>query len=142
MRGERYELMRLIIQGKVQGKRSIGRRQNSWLKDIGRWFGCTSVDIFRMAVSKTMLAIWIANLRKETAPRRHKNKNANNRLRICQKAMKRAMLKISLRDKIRNELIRKRTGVADVVERASRQKWQWAGHVARSNTKWTKVLMQ
>ncbi|XP_071577336.1 uncharacterized protein [Temnothorax nylanderi] len=67
MRGERYELLRLIIQGKIQGKRSIGRRQNSWLKDMGRWFGCTSVDIFRMAVSKTMLAIWIVNLRKEMA---------------------------------------------------------------------------
>ncbi|XP_024875701.1 uncharacterized protein LOC112457062 [Temnothorax curvispinosus] len=56
--------------------------------------------------------------------------------------MERVMLKISLRDKIQNEEIRKRTGVADVVERASRQKWQWAGHVARSNTKWTKILMQ
>ena len=67
MRGEKYELLRLIIEGKVQGKRSIGRRQNSWLKDIQRWFGCSSLDIFRMAVSRTTLAIWIANLRRETA---------------------------------------------------------------------------
>lgn len=67
MRGEKYELLRLIIEGKIQGKRSIGRRQNSWLKDIRRWFDCSSIDIFRMAVSRTTLAIWIANLRKETA---------------------------------------------------------------------------
>lgn len=67
MRGKKYELLRLIIEGKVQGKRSIGRRQNSWLKDIRRWFGCSSIDIFRMAVSRMTLAIWIANLRKETA---------------------------------------------------------------------------
>lgn len=68
--------------------------------------------------------------------------NSGNRLRICQRAMERAMLKISLRDKIRNEEIRRRTGVADVIERVARQKWQWAGHVARNNVKWTKVLMQ
>ncbi|VEN45339.1 unnamed protein product [Callosobruchus maculatus] len=67
MRGQKYELLRVIIEGKIQGKRSIGRRQNSWLKDIRRWFGCSSLDIFRMAVSRTTLAIWIANLRKETA---------------------------------------------------------------------------
>lgn len=68
MRGEKYELLRMIIEGKIQGKRSVGRRQNSWLKDIRRWFGCSSLDIFRMAVSRTTLAIWIANLREETAP--------------------------------------------------------------------------
>lgn len=67
MRGDRYEFLRLIIEGKIQGKRSIGRRQNSWLKDLRRWFGCSSIDIFRAAVSRTVLAIWIANLREETA---------------------------------------------------------------------------
>lgn len=67
MRGDKYEFLRLIIEGKIQGKRSIGRRQNSWLKDLRRWFGCSSIDIFRAAVSRTMLAIWIANLCAETA---------------------------------------------------------------------------
>lgn len=67
MRGNKYEILRLIIEGKIQGKRSVGRRKNSWLKDIRRWLGCKSIDIFRAAVSKTRLAIWIANLRKETA---------------------------------------------------------------------------
>lgn len=65
MRGSRYELLQLIIEGKIQGKRSVGRRQNSWLKDLRRWFGCTSIEIFRAAVSKTMMAIWITNLRRE-----------------------------------------------------------------------------
>lgn len=59
---------RLIIEGKIEGKRSVGRRQNSWLKDIRRWFKRSSIEIFRAAVSKTTLAIWIANLRQETAP--------------------------------------------------------------------------
>lgn len=66
MRGERYEILRLIIEGKVEGKRSVGRRQNSWLKDLRRWLGRTSTEIFRAAVSRTMIANWIANLRKET----------------------------------------------------------------------------
>ena len=35
MRGERYE----IIEGKIQGKRSVGRHQNSWLKALSRWLG-------------------------------------------------------------------------------------------------------
>jgi len=68
MRGEKYEFLRLIIEGKIQGKSSICRRQNSWLKDLRRWFGCSSIDIFRAAVSRTMLAIGIANFRVETAP--------------------------------------------------------------------------
>lgn len=67
MRGERYEILRLIMEGKIQGKRSVGRRQNSWLRDLRRWFGQTSIEIFRAAVSRTTIAIWIANLRRETA---------------------------------------------------------------------------
>ena len=40
-----------------------------------------------------------------------------NRLRTTQRAMKRAMLGISLRERIRNKNIRIRTGVTDVIER-------------------------
>ena len=46
-----------------------------------------------------------------------------NRLRTTQRAMERAMLGISLRERIRNENIRRRTGVTDVIERIA--KWQW-----------------
>lgn len=41
------------------------------------------------------------------------------------------MLGISLRDRITNEEIRRRTKVEDVVEQFIKAKWQWAGHVAR-----------
>ena len=67
MRGDRYEILRLIIEGKIQGKRSVGRRQNSWLKDLRRWLGKTSAEIFRAAISRVTIANWIANLRRETA---------------------------------------------------------------------------
>ena len=66
MRGEIYEILRLIIEGKIAGKRSIGRRQNSWVKDLRRWFNRISTDIFRAAVSKVTISNWIVNLRKET----------------------------------------------------------------------------
>ena len=50
--------------------------------------------------------------------------------------MERAILGITLRDQIRNKIIRERTGVKDVVEAAA-LKWRWAGHIARSpKDKW------
>lgn len=62
MRGEKYELLRVIIEGRIAGRRSVGRRQNSWLKDLRRWLGCSSLDIFRGAVSRIRTAMWMANL--------------------------------------------------------------------------------
>ena len=53
------------------------------------------------------------------------------RLRITQRAMERAMLGVSLRDRLRNEYIRKRTKVTDIALRICKLKWQWAGHIAR-----------
>ena len=66
MRGKKYQLLQLIIEGKIQGKRSIGRRRNSWLKDIRRWYSCTSEEAFHAALSRPELAMWIVNLRSET----------------------------------------------------------------------------
>jgi len=34
MRGEKYRILQLIMQGKIEGKRSVGRRRNSWLKNL------------------------------------------------------------------------------------------------------------
>ncbi|CAH2245459.1 jg8713 [Pararge aegeria aegeria] len=45
--------------------------------------------------------------------------------------MERAMLGVSLRDKVRNDEIRRRTKVTDIAQRISKLKWQWAGHVCR-----------
>lgn len=68
MRGPKYEILRLIIQGKISGKRSIGRRRISWMKNLRQWFSCTSTDLFRAAISKVRIALMIANLCRETAP--------------------------------------------------------------------------
>ena len=66
-----------------------------------------------------------------------------DRLRKTQRAMERTMLHISLRDRIRNEEVRRRTKVEDVVDRLTRAKWRWAGHVAREDdSRWTTRVMK
>ncbi|CAH2242070.1 jg6602 [Pararge aegeria aegeria] len=45
------------------------------------------------------------------------------RLKVTQREMERAMLRVSLRDKIRN--------VKCEAERVAKLKWQWAGHIVR-----------
>lgn len=54
-----------------------------------------------------------------------------HRFRVMERAMERSMLGISLRDKIPNDEIRRRTKVKDIIEKITELKWQWAGHVAR-----------
>ena len=53
------------------------------------------------------------------------------KLRTAQTAMERRMLGITKRDRIRNEEIRRRTGMKDAVTEAKHLKWKWAGHVIR-----------
>ncbi|CAH2235122.1 jg16115 [Pararge aegeria aegeria] len=45
------------------------------------------------------------------------------RLRVTQRAMERAMLRVSLRDRIRNVEIRRRTRVTDIAQRVAKLKW-------------------
>jgi hypothetical protein len=52
-------------------------------------------------------------------------------LNVTQRAMAKAMLGVSLRDRIRNDEMRKRTKVTDIARRIADLKWQWAGHNAR-----------
>ena len=58
-------------------------------------------------------------------------KREEQRLLTSQRAMERSMLGISLRDHIRNEEIRRRSGVKDVIAEYRQAKLRWAGHVAR-----------
>ena len=60
-------------------------------------------------------------------------KRSAQRLQVTQRAMERSMLGVSLRDKIRNETLRSKTKLTDVMHRVAKLKWQWTGHVARQN---------
>lgn len=51
MRGERYELPRLILEGKIEGKRGIGRKKLSWLRNIRHWTGINDFGSLRDAAN-------------------------------------------------------------------------------------------
>ncbi|CAH2208482.1 jg22865 [Pararge aegeria aegeria] len=53
------------------------------------------------------------------------------RLRVSQRAMERSILGASLRDRISNVEIRRRTRVTDIAQRVAKLKWQRAGHIVR-----------
>ena len=60
-----------------------------------------------------------------------------------QRAMERNMLGITLRDKIRNTEIRRKTNIRDIVEEVAKMKWRWAGHVARyDDNRWTRRILE
>ncbi|CAH2086304.1 unnamed protein product [Euphydryas editha] len=57
--------------------------------------------------------------------------------------MERAMLGISLRDRIINDEIRRRTKVADITQRIYKLTWQWAGHIARrTDGRWNRKVLE
>lgn len=66
-----------------------------------------------------------------------------HKLKVAQRAMERAMLGVSLKDKIRNEIIRERTKTTDIARRVSKLKWQWAGHVCRrTDGRWSRRVLE
>ncbi|EYB83168.1 hypothetical protein Y032_0341g3004 [Ancylostoma ceylanicum] len=63
------------------------------------------------------------------------------KLLTTQRAMERKVLQIRLRDRIRNEEIRKRTLFKDAYDDATERKLRWAGHVARRHdNRWTQKV--
>jgi len=44
VRNEKYEILQLIIQGKIEGRRGIGRKQFSWLRNIRNWTGLRTIE--------------------------------------------------------------------------------------------------
>ena len=62
MRNEKYHLLQLILQGKIEGRRSAGRRRISWLRNLRTWTGLTSTALFRTAVNKVIWTNVIANI--------------------------------------------------------------------------------
>ena len=65
------------------------------------------------------------------------------KLMTTQRAMERKMLHLSLRDKVRHSIIRKKTKVQDIMEKIKAAKWKWAGHLTRvKDNRWTKRLTE
>ncbi|XP_045783253.1 uncharacterized protein LOC123879530 [Maniola jurtina] len=53
LRHDRYRLLQIIMVGKIAGKRVVGRRKKSWLRNIREWTGIKTVgELFRLAMDK------------------------------------------------------------------------------------------
>lgn len=58
LRGDRYSIPKLILQGKIEGKRGQGRKQHSWLRNIRDWCGIPDAgSIFRHAENNTLVIL-------------------------------------------------------------------------------------
>lgn len=76
----------------------------------------------------------------QTWPATTKN---NQKLAVCQRSMERSMLNIRRQDRWRISNIRKRTKVIDVIHNIRKLKWNWVGHIMRTNKgKWTKDVIE
>ena len=53
------------------------------------------------------------------------------KLKHTKRAMERVILRVSLCDRIRNEVTGRGIKVADMGRKIVKLKWQWAGHIAR-----------
>lgn len=60
---EKYKLLKIVLEGKIEGKRGPGRRRISWLKNLRQWFNQSTKSLFRAAVDKVRIAIMLANVR-------------------------------------------------------------------------------
>lgn len=63
IRNEKYQVLQLIMKGKIEGRRGRGRKRKSWLKNIREWLGITNAGaIFRAAEDREKFAVMVANL--------------------------------------------------------------------------------
>ena len=70
-------------------------------------------------------------------------KHQKGKLAAAQRSMERSILNVTLKDKIRNDVIRERTKVKDVIKETREKKSRWAGHVARmENHRWAKITTE
>lgn len=63
-RGKKYQLLQLIKQGKICGKRSRGRPKTNWLQYLREWFQYNSKELFSIAKDKDCnIVMMISNFR-------------------------------------------------------------------------------
>lgn len=62
-RHQRYELLQLIMEGKIEGRRGLGRKKFSWLRNLRDWFHIRdAASLIRLAQNREDYQVMIANL--------------------------------------------------------------------------------
>ena len=63
MRNEKYRFLQLMIKGKIEGKRGIGRKKMSWLRNIRQWTGLRDIQtLIHTAQDREAIDHVIANI--------------------------------------------------------------------------------
>lgn len=63
VRNPKYDILKLIIQGKIDGIRGVGRPQMSWIDNIMKWTGLrTFQEVLRAAENRDMFKQIISNI--------------------------------------------------------------------------------
>lgn len=61
-RNSKYQFLQLIMEGKIEGRRGIGRKKFSWLKNIRDWTNLDAHALFRIAQDRSEYARIVANI--------------------------------------------------------------------------------
>lgn len=56
MRSNKHDLLKLIMEGDIKGRRGIGRRKHAWLRNIQEWTGLDAHSLFRAAPNREIFA--------------------------------------------------------------------------------------
>ena len=68
-------------------------------------------------------------------------KKLEKKLRVTERAMERILIGVTRRDRVRNQDLRNKTRVKDILQEIKSKKWRWAGHLARrKDDRWTHKL--
>lgn len=62
LRNNKYYLPQLVVKGKIEGRRGVGRKKLSWIRNIRNWTGLNYEELIRAAENRELFAIVIANL--------------------------------------------------------------------------------
>jgi hypothetical protein len=62
MRHEKYSMLQIMLQGKTEAKRNVGRKRKSWPQNIKERTRQIASTLFHMAQDREEFAIMTANL--------------------------------------------------------------------------------
>lgn len=66
MRHQEYEKLQLVLEGKIEGKRIIGKKKKLWLRNIREWKHTDGNTLIQRARDRESYAIMFADLNRDS----------------------------------------------------------------------------